>query len=95
LYQRAGAASVAVDIAFQRFRYQLTRRLGKPGNADANDLERAVHDRFKVDGPAFGDLLRSCEAARHDPNLRSDEALALTRSIAGYAAKLGVSKESP
>ena len=95
LYQRAGAASVAVDIAFERFRYRLTRRLAKPGNAEADDLERAVGDRFKVDDPAFGDLLRSCEAARHDPNLKPDEALALTRSIAGYAAKLGVSKEIP
>ena len=95
LYQRAGAASVAVDIAFQRFRYRLTRRLATPGHAEADGLERAVRDRFKVDAPEFGDLLRSCEAARHDPNLKPDEALALTRSIAGYAAKLGVSKESP
>jgi Domain of unknown function (DUF4350) len=94
LYQRAGAASVAVDIAFQRFRYQLTRRLGKPANALPDDLDREVRERFKIDDPDFGRLLRSCEAARHDHSLAPDAALALTRSLAGYAAKLGVSKET-
>ena len=90
LYQRAGAASVAVDIAYQRFRYQLTRRLGKPGDAQVDDLERAVRDRLNVDDPVFGEILLSCEAARHDPSLRPQRALALTQSLAEYAAKLGL-----
>jgi len=88
LYQRAGAASVAVDISYQRFRYRLTRRLGITSAASADDLERAVRSRADINDPAFGDLLRACESAREDPRLRAAAALTLTRSLHDYAVKL-------
>jgi Domain of unknown function (DUF4350) len=88
LYQRAGAASVAVDIAYQRFRYQLTRRLGITSASSAEELERAVRARPNLDDPAFGDLLRACEAARTAPTLGAAAALTLTRSLYDYAVKL-------
>jgi hypothetical protein len=88
LYQRAGAASVAVDISYQRFRYRLTRRLGITGAASADELERAVRARASLDDPAFGDLLRACAAAREDPRLSAAAALSLTRSLYDYALKL-------
>jgi hypothetical protein len=88
LYQRAGAASVAVDIAYQRFRYRLTRRLGIASAASADELERAVRGRADLDDPAFGDLLRACESAREDPRLGAAAALTLTRSLSDHAVKL-------
>jgi hypothetical protein len=89
LYQRAGAASVAVDISYERFRYRLARRLGITSRASADELERAVRARANLaDDPAFGDLLRECESAREDPRLRPAAALMLTRSLYDYAVKL-------
>jgi hypothetical protein len=90
LYQRAGAASVAVDIAYQRFRYRLTRRLGIAGAASPDDLVRAMRARTDADDPAFGDLLRACDTARHDPQLKAAGALALTQSLDEYAASLNL-----
>jgi hypothetical protein len=88
LYGRARAASVAVDIGYQRFRYQLARRLGLATTASPGQLELAARDRWRISDPAFGDLLRACEAARHDPGLAENAALALTRSLADWTEKL-------
>jgi hypothetical protein len=88
LYQRAGAASVTVDISYQRFCYWLTRRLGMSGNAPADELERAVRDRWPHVDPAFAAALHACEAARRDPNLKARTALKLNRSLYEAAATL-------
>ena len=98
LYQRAGAASFAVDAAYQRFTFALGSRLGLTGRASAEDLERAVRDRWKVDAD-FGEVLRACERARADPDLPASDALKLTRSLNDYAAALSLfgaaGKENP
>jgi hypothetical protein len=88
LYEHAGAASVAVDISYQRFRYWLTRRLGMAGNASLQDLEHAVRDRWKFQDPKFIETLRDCESARYFPDLRSEHALELVRRLYDYADKL-------
>jgi hypothetical protein len=88
LYQRAGAASIAVDIAYQQFRHRLTQRLGTTSTASADDLQRAVHDRWHLEDRAFGDLLRACDAARDDPRLTVSAALELTRALWDYSRKL-------
>ncbi len=85
LYQRAGAAPVAVDIAYQRFRFALTGRLGLAGNSPADDIERASRARWRLDKD-FGDVLRACEAT--DSKLTAAEALALSRSLYDYASKM-------
>jgi hypothetical protein len=89
LYHRAGAASVAVDIAYQRFTFALTRRLGLASQTSADELERAVRQRWTVD-EAFGDVLRACEAARTDPVLPAGEALRLNRALHDYASALSL-----
>src|SRR5207244_10317603 len=82
VYDRAGAASIAVDIGYERFRYQLTERLGIARNSPVDQIERAASARWNLEGSALGDVLRSCEAARHDPDLRAHAAIALSRSLA-------------
>jgi hypothetical protein len=98
LYQRAGAAPVAVDMSYQRFRYWLTRRAGVPHNASPEEIERAVHGRWGVDSAALGSTLRACESARQASRLDAKAALALIRSLGNYAAVLRLfhvsSKES-
>jgi len=88
LYERAGAGSVAVDIAYQRFRYWLTRRLGMAGNASADDLQRAVEQRDLLKDEKFSATLRECESSRYDSNLTPAQALSLIRALHEYAAQL-------
>ena len=88
LYRQAGAASVAVGVASDRFRYQLTRRLGMSSKASADDIELAVRNRWTVDDPATGDLLRTCDSARDDQRLSESAALKLTRALWAQSRKL-------
>jgi uncharacterized protein DUF4350 len=46
LYERAGTASIVVDICYRRFRYWLTRRLGVAGNTSAEELAGAIRNRW-------------------------------------------------
>jgi hypothetical protein len=88
LYQRAGAASVAVDVSYQRFRYWLTRRLGLAGNAPVVEIERAVRERWSLPAEDFVMTLRECESARYHPELPEHQALQLIQKIHNYAVKL-------
>ena len=88
LYQRAGAGSVAVDIAYQRFRYWLTRRLGMAGNASADDLQRAVGQRSLLKDERFSATLRECESARYHTDLKPAQALSLIRALHDFAGRL-------
>ena len=88
LYQKAGAAAVAVDIAYQRFRYGVGRRFGI-ATADSSDaLAGALGAATDLDAPELADLLRRCESGREDPSLTPATALALTQSLHDYAARL-------
>jgi hypothetical protein len=94
LYQRAGAASIAVEIAYQQFRHRMTRRLGIASTASIDELERAVHDRRHLDDRAFGQLLRDCESARRDARLPGKAALTLTRALWEYSRTLDLARAS-
>jgi Domain of unknown function (DUF4350) len=102
LYERAGTASVAVDICYRRFRYWLTRRLGVAGNTSSDELASAIRNRWEITGESFANdqiiaTLRSCEAASSDPFLQAPVALRLLQELDGYASRLnlfrGVRKE--
>jgi hypothetical protein len=87
LYENAGTASVAVDIAYQRFRYWLTRRLGVASNIAMNDLEAAVRERFAPKDGHIAAVLRRCESAKVDPYLSESEALHLVQELDSYASR--------
>jgi hypothetical protein len=87
IYERAGAASVAVDIACQRFRYQLTRGLAIRTDASAEEVARAVRARSGVDDPELGVLLRACDAASSDATLSPRTALKLTQSLFDWSVR--------
>jgi hypothetical protein len=88
LYQRAGAASVAVDVCHQRFRYWVSRRLGTPFNLGTEELERVLRERRLFEDPEFRSTLADCEEARKKPRLRPRDALPLVRALYRYAAAL-------
>jgi hypothetical protein len=81
LYRRAGAASIAVDIAYQQFRHRLTQRLGIAGTTSTDELQRAARSRWPLDDHTFGALLQACDTARGDPALKASRALELTQSL--------------
>jgi len=87
LYERAGSASVAVDICYQRFRYWLTRRLGAGSSISTEDLQSAVRDRWAANDDHFIAILRRCEAVRNDPYLQATEALHLVQELEEYASR--------
>ena len=88
LYERAGSASVAVDICYQRFRYWLTRRLGVAGNISVEDLRHAVRDRWALSDDHFIAILTRCESAKVDPYLHGPEALHLIQELNSFAKRL-------
>ena len=90
LYERAGTASIAVDICYRRFRYWLTRRLGIASNTPAQDLATAILNRWGFIGDQFIVTLRNCEAASSDPFLPPPMALHLLQELDDYAAQLNL-----
>jgi hypothetical protein len=88
LYERAGTASVAVDICYQRFRYWLTRRLGVASNISISDLQAAVRDRWGAGDDRFAAILQRCESAKNDPYLHGPEALQMVQELDEYALRL-------
>ena len=48
LYQRAHAASAAVGVAYQRFRYLLIKRVGLGSNASTKELNQALQQYTRV-----------------------------------------------
>jgi len=88
LYGQAGAASVAVEVSYQRFRYWLTRRLGVANNTPAEELQAAVRERLNFSGDHFAATLTECDLARYNPSLPPKEALRLVQELDDYAAQL-------
>ena len=92
LYEHANAGSVALDISYQRFRYLLTRRLGMPANASAEDLARLAHERFGIDERDFANTLSECGSYRYDPSIRGPAALHLVQKIFDFATRLKLNR---
>jgi Domain of unknown function (DUF4350) len=88
LYLQAKAASVAVDVWYQRFQYWTTRRLGLAPTAAPEELARAVGERWMWGDETFVQTLRDAASARYRPDLRPNEALAIVKSLYLYAVKL-------
>ena len=93
LYQHANAGGVAVDIACQRFRYLLTRRLGLSVNSSVDDLARALRERGARPGNDFAKTLSECELYRYDPSVPPKTALRLVQTLFDYAVRLKLIRE--
>jgi hypothetical protein len=90
LYQQAHAASVAVDVYYQRFQYWITRRLGLNKNATPEELVRAVRDRWNVKDDALLHALNAAAAARYHPDLPQKQALEIVQNLHAYAVQFNL-----
>ena len=88
LYHTAHAGPAAVGIAYQRFRFLLTRQLGLPANAAVPDLSRSASRRLGWNKLALLDTLGRAERAMRSIDLREAEALELVQQLHDYAAHL-------
>ncbi|MFQ5701156.1 MAG: DUF4350 domain-containing protein [Acidobacteriota bacterium] len=99
LYERAGACSAVVGIAYHRFRSLLTRRLGIPGAVRPVEVSRRLRSRTGALDAGLVATLREAEAAQRRPDLEEWRALQLVRALHSQACKLGlispVPKETP
>jgi hypothetical protein len=91
LYQRAHAASAAVKVAHQRFRYLLIKRLGLATNATPKELNIAVGERLGWRDPRFIETLQHCERAEKNPELNEDNAIRLVQALQEYTRVLRLS----
>lgn len=90
LYERAGAASSAVAISYQRFRSLLTRQLGLPSNTPDQELGQAAEERLGWKESGVSDLLQQAANASHVAKLPRSEALGLVQKLEGNAARLKI-----
>ena len=81
LYQKARAANIPVEVAYVRFHYLLTHRLGLPADASVAVLQAAAQGRLGYANEKLAEILRACEAARRQPEIPGNEALRLVQEL--------------
>ena len=86
LYQRAGATSVAVRVAYRHLRMRLCLQLGMPASATDEQVALAASARLGWDAGGLGGTLEAASSPAHLPPRR---ALTLIQSLESYAAQLG------
>ena len=88
LYRRAGARAAAVSTARTRLRRTLAAACGVPATSDDAALAATAGAKLGVKADDLSDLLASSEVAGGDVDLEADRALALTRDLQAWTAKL-------
>ncbi|MGH9603111.1 MAG: DUF4350 domain-containing protein [Terriglobales bacterium] len=86
LYARAHAAPAAVEIAHQRFRYLLGKRLGLPPDTPAAELARSAHERLGAEERELHQTLERAAAGEFD--LTDQQALALVQQFHQHAEEM-------
>ncbi|MGH9648744.1 MAG: DUF4350 domain-containing protein, partial [Bryobacteraceae bacterium] len=88
LYQRAGAAPIAVAAAYRLLRLELIRRLGLAVSDTDRDLARAAGQRLGLPRDELADKLDSAARAANSAKFPARQALALVQQLEGYVARL-------
>jgi Domain of unknown function (DUF4350) len=90
LYERKGAAAGALEIAVQRFRYLLTRRLGLPATAATAELVRGVRDRLGWTVPGFAETIQGIDTAVRLQNATESDAVQWVGELYDYSQRFGL-----
>lgn len=88
LYHRARASGPAVEIASNRFRFLLTRRLGMAANTSAEQLARSARERLGWTEPGLLDTLLQAQRAARSGDLSHPDALRLVQALHHYSELL-------
>ena len=88
LYQRAGAAPVAVAAAYRLLRLELIRRLGLPVSGADLDLARAAGQRLGLPRDDLAGTLENSARAAESAKFPAGQALDLVQRLEGYVVRL-------
>jgi uncharacterized protein DUF4350 len=88
LYFSAHAGSAAVRIAYQRLRFQLTRRLGLAASVSDAELAEAASLALSWNEREFSDTLSRSERAMKADKIDDADTLNLVREIFDYSSRL-------
>lgn len=80
LYRRTRAAGVAVEVALERFRFRLSRRLGIDSRAPAGDLAQAAARQLRQDAAELTGLMEQCRQALSGTS-RPETALTMVQKL--------------
>jgi hypothetical protein len=92
LYQKRRAANLAVEVAFNRFRFALASRLGLQPNTDLRRLADRGAALGSADAGEIEQLLQECDGARFDTELRVEKALYLAQRLRDHARRMRLVK---
>ena len=92
LYQRAGAAPAAVNVAYQRFRGLLTRQLRLPPVIADASLAKAAGQRLGQRTEEISELLKRAAEASRAHKLIAGDALILLRELEELEKQMGLKK---
>jgi len=90
LYRRAGGTPAAVEVALQRFRFLLARRLTLPAAVALERLYGAARQRLGADDGLIR-VLTAAESAMKDPGLDDARALRLVQALHDQTRSLRLS----
>jgi hypothetical protein len=90
LYERAGAASLAVSVSYSRLRTLLNRQLSLPSDTGDAQLATAAERRLGWKDSGLDTLLRRARAATLDEKFSGREALTIVQELERFAEKLTV-----
>jgi hypothetical protein len=94
LYERAGAASSAVQVSRQHLRTALCRQLALSPNISDSELAAAAQQRLGWKDSGLGELLTRAQAASGTQKLKPSEALEIVRQLEQRAARLDIRLQS-
>lgn len=87
LYQNAHAAQAAVEAAYRRFRFVVSRRYGLPGNATDAQIAATVSRSIGLRESELTDTLQRCQSAMMNYDLTDKQAVELVRELHEYTKK--------
>jgi Domain of unknown function (DUF4350) len=90
LYERAGAASLAVSVSYARLRTLLTRQLNLPANTRNAELAASAEHRLGWEDSRLGELLHRAATMTTTAKLPPGEALKAVQELEQFADKLKV-----
>ena len=96
LYQRVGATEIPVQVAYERFRHLLHRKLGISTTASPQQVADRLQSRLRERAIGLEQNLAACESVRYQPEIDQDEALRLVKWLEQLSHELKItSKDEP
>jgi len=93
LYQRVGATELPVQVAYERFRHLLHRKLGISTTASPQQISDRLRPRLGERANDLEQNLAACESARYQPEIKQEEALRLVKWLEQLSYELKITSK--